>query len=99
MLELMSQSDLLIVPASGILLESFSTGAIVISGMYVDNQKYAFEEFKRQNLIISAEDFSVKAMKNALITAVNLPSKHEKIIDGMQKERMLKKFNSLLDSN
>lgn len=99
MLELMSQSDLLIVPASGILLESFSTGAIVISGMYVDNQKYAFEEFKRQNLIISAEDFSVKAMKNALIKAVNLPSKHEKIIDGMQKERMLKKFNSLLDSN
>lgn len=99
MLELMSQSDLLIVPASGILLESFSTGAIVISGMYVDNQKYAFEEFKRQNLIISAEDFSVKAMRNALIEAMNFPSKHEKIIDGMQRERMLKKFNSLLDSN
>jgi UDP-2,4-diacetamido-2,4,6-trideoxy-beta-L-altropyranose hydrolase len=96
MLKLMSQSDLLIVPASGILLEAFATSAIVISGMYIDNQKYAFEEFKRQNLIISAEDFSVKAIKNALIKVVNFP-KHEKSVDGKQKERMLKKFNSLLD--
>lgn len=99
MLKLMSQSDLLIVPASGILLEAFSTGAMIISGMYVDNQKLAFEEFKRLNLIISAEDFSVKALKDALINVISFPSKHEKSIDGKQKERMLEKFNSLFDSN
>lgn len=97
MLKLMSESDVLIVPASGILLEAFSTGALIISGMYVDNQKYAFKEFKKQNLIISAEDFSTKFIKEALYKVLDFSFKCKKSIDGKQKDRLLKRFNSLLD--
>ena len=96
MLYLMSSSDLLIVPASGILLEAFSTGSLIISGMCVDNQKYSFEEFKRQNLIISAENFSTNNIINALKKAIKSPYKQKKGIDGNQPKRIQYKFLSLI---
>jgi UDP-2,4-diacetamido-2,4,6-trideoxy-beta-L-altropyranose hydrolase len=96
MLNLMSSSDLLIVPASGVLLEAFSTGSFIVSGMCVDNQKYSFEEFKRQNLIISAENFSTNDIIMALNKAIKLPFIQKKSIDGNQPKRIQNKFLSLI---
>ncbi len=98
MIDLMNQSDLLIVPASGILLEAFATGAFLISGMCVDNQKYLFEGFKNQNLIISAGKFTIEEIKIALNNALNRKYIHKKGIDGKQKTRLKHKFLELTSS-
>jgi UDP-2,4-diacetamido-2,4,6-trideoxy-beta-L-altropyranose hydrolase len=99
MVSLLTQSDLVIVPASGILMEAISVGCKSISGMYIENQKYAFREFKIANLIISAENFSENNIRDAIITALDTPFQQKKPIDGNQKERLLSKFRSLCSLN
>lgn len=57
MAELMVESDVAIVPASGILYEAFATKNIIISGMYVDNQSRIYKGFKQMNAFIDAGTF------------------------------------------
>lgn len=99
MVSLLTQSDLVIVPASGILMEAIAVGCKSISGMYIENQKYAFREFKNANLIISAENFSEANIRDAIVKALDTPFQHKRFIDGNQKERLLSKFRSLCSSN
>ena len=95
MLELLKISQLAIVPASGILLEAISAGCLVISGMYADNQKYAFQVFKDQNIIFSAEFFSEKDIHIAIKQVLNSNLSKTIKIDGRQKSRLINKFDSL----
>src|SRR5690606_36344077 len=66
MLELMNDSDVAVAPASGVLLEVLSTGCTVISGKYVDNQKYLHGQYREINAFIDAGDFSKEKLKRAL---------------------------------
>jgi UDP-2,4-diacetamido-2,4,6-trideoxy-beta-L-altropyranose hydrolase len=95
MLSLMAQSDVAIVPSSGILLEVISAGCYVISGMYIENQKYAFQMFKNQNIIISAESFSEESIQGAIEKVLQTTVQQTKKIDGNQKSRLVAKINSL----
>ncbi|HKO80322.1 MAG TPA: UDP-2,4-diacetamido-2,4,6-trideoxy-beta-L-altropyranose hydrolase [Chitinophagaceae bacterium] len=95
MVELMEMSDLAIVPASGILLEAIAVGCIVISGMYVDNQKFVFEEYKKAGLFESAENFSKQHLIKAIDKVFSLPFANDKIIDGCSAQRISKCFRQL----
>jgi UDP-2,4-diacetamido-2,4,6-trideoxy-beta-L-altropyranose hydrolase len=96
MLELLERSDLAIVPSSGILLEVLSVGCKVISGMIVENQKYALNALVFHNAIINAETFSESAIRKAIFVALNSKSDFTKIIDGNQKSRIVDKIKSIV---
>lgn len=95
-LDLMNQSDLAVVPASGILYEVVSSNTPVITGKYVDNQKYFLEQFSRLPSVKSAGNFEeslvIKAI-NEFLSMENLQSKN--YIDGKSSERLRMKFDSL----
>jgi len=95
-LELMNKSDLAIVPASGILYEVISSNTPVITGKYVENQKYFLEQFSQLPYVKNAGNFDetllVKAL-NEFLLMENLESKN--YIDGKSSERLRKKFELL----
>lgn len=95
MLELMKMSDLAIVPASGILLEALAVGCKVISGMYVDNQKFVFEAYKKAGFFESAEDFSKQHLSIAINKGFDWSYPADKIIDGGSGQRIIKCFQQL----
>lgn len=95
MLGLMKASDLAIVPASGILLEVMAAGCRVISGMYVENQRYVFEEYKKAEFFESAEDFSTQYLQNAIKRVFNSPVSNKSLIDGLSGQRVLKTFRQI----
>lgn len=83
MAELMYDSDLAIVPASGILLEAIASGCIVISSCFVKNQEMIFEGFKKLDAAYffnSFEDVNKNALMEFLTTYKFKP--HRKLIDG-----------------
>jgi len=95
MAEIMSASDMAIVPCSTILLEVFAVGCIPISGYFVENQKYFYQNFLSQNAFIDAGNFSETAIGNALNIVLNSDIKITEIIDGKSKSRINKCFQLL----
>lgn len=95
MVELMRSADIVIVPASGILLESLAVGPIIISGMYTDNQKLIFERYKNSGAFISAESFSYDDLYKAVNDALLKKNNHTLFFDGLSGKRILKKFFAL----
>jgi len=95
MAELIAGSDLAIVPASGILLEVLAVGNKVISGIYIENQKYFFEKYNQMNAFINAEDFSDKHLKLALAKSFKQTTKVDRVVDGQSNRRILKIFKQL----
>lgn len=93
MLELMLESELAIVPASGILLESIALGCKIISGMYADNQKHIFSSFKEYGCFISAESFGRTDIISSLNQVINEKIIQLKIIDGKSDMRIRNKFS------
>ncbi|MCF0061292.1 UDP-2,4-diacetamido-2,4,6-trideoxy-beta-L-altropyranose hydrolase [Dyadobacter chenwenxiniae] len=98
MAQRMSEADLCIVPASGILTEALTSGAKIISGMYVGNQRFVFENYKKANAFISAENFSEE---NLLAAVENYFSQEHvsdaPLVDGKSGERIKKLFRQLAD--
>jgi RimJ/RimL family protein N-acetyltransferase len=96
MADLMAEADVAIVPASGILLEALASGCKVVSGMYSDNQKFLFDEYKSLKAFYSAEDFSqeniVYGLNNVMKKQLIL---NETILDGNSHARLLKLFKQL----
>ena len=96
MLDLMQTSDLAIVPSSGILLEVLSLGLKVISGMYVENQKFMFRSYHDARNIINAKNFS----KENLLSAIEKVDNHETAlsckIDGQSGSRIKQLFEGLV---
>ena len=95
MLDLLKVSDLAIVPASGILLEAISTGCAVITGSYVDNQKFIYQYYKRSNLIIDAGQFDIDSIKNAIYLSFEKELFLSRVIDGYSGTRINKLFLGL----
>ncbi|KAA6440707.1 UDP-2,4-diacetamido-2,4,6-trideoxy-beta-L-altropyranose hydrolase [Dyadobacter flavalbus] len=93
----MSEAELCIVPASGILTEALTSGAKIISGMYVDNQRFVFENYKKANAFISAEDFSEENILSAVEKYFSQQSsENAKLVDGKSGERIKKLFQQLV---
>lgn len=94
MAELMSESDIKIVPSSGILYEALATGEIVISGYYTDNQIPNYQAFLGMKAIIGAEKFKEQSLRNAL-SEIDSFSPRQNIIDGKSPARFKKAFMKL----
>lgn len=96
MLALMKDSELAIVPASGLLLEALSVGCKVISGMYIENQKLLYSQYKQANRFIDAGDFSIQNTKKALDKVnLDLNQRTTPLLDGNSPTRLLKLFKQL----
>lgn len=95
LLYIMLESDLAIVPASGILLEVIAVGCIVISGMYAKNQKYVYSNYKNSGSFIDAINFNEVNLTNAIENSLKLNVGNLKIIDGNSGKRLLKLFLQL----
>ncbi|WP_426668535.1 UDP-2,4-diacetamido-2,4,6-trideoxy-beta-L-altropyranose hydrolase [Mucilaginibacter sp. McL0603] len=96
MTNLIEEAQLAIVPASGILQEVLAIGCKVVSGMYVENQKNIFENYRALEAFQSAENFS----DTDLIRAIDASFKDKstfvnKFIDGRSGERLLRQFIEL----
>jgi UDP-2,4-diacetamido-2,4,6-trideoxy-beta-L-altropyranose hydrolase len=96
MLSLMLESDLAIVPSSGILLEAIATGCRIISGMYVNNQKELYEKYKAAGFFKDAGNFNAASTEKAIIESLTDIKPRKKIIDGKSGFRILKKFEYLV---
>jgi UDP-2,4-diacetamido-2,4,6-trideoxy-beta-L-altropyranose hydrolase len=58
MVALMRETDLAIVPASGVMIEALSQRLLVISGHYIENQKKAYHAALAAGFIVGVGDFS-----------------------------------------
>jgi UDP-2,4-diacetamido-2,4,6-trideoxy-beta-L-altropyranose hydrolase len=93
MANLISEAQLAIVPASGILQEVMAIGCRIISGMYAENQKYIFDDYKNLGAFESAGDFSkqdiIKGIDKIIQNGYESPKRY---IDLKSRERLLKCF-------
>jgi len=94
MAKLMIESDAAIVPASGILFEAFATKNVVVSGMYIDNQKKNYEAFKKKNSFIDAGRFGAGEIKLALQQVQEFEPSD--VVDGESPERLLSAIKSVV---
>jgi len=97
MADLIEKANVAIVPSSGILLEAIALGNQLISGMYVDNQKVLFNEYKKMGAFVSAEDFSDPYLRKAIAESLNIKKKPLSLIDGKSGDRIRKLFKQLLN--
>jgi len=95
MLNSIMEAELAIVPASGILFEVMATGCKIISGSYINNQNYVYQNLKKENLIIGIPDFTKQKIKKALTISLNKKTNSPSHIDGNSQNRLLKIFNTL----
>jgi UDP-2,4-diacetamido-2,4,6-trideoxy-beta-L-altropyranose hydrolase len=96
MADLIADAQLAIVPSSGILQEVLAVGNKVISGMYVENQKWFFENYKALGVFESADDFAEESIKKAIDKCYeNTDKQTSRLIDGKSGDRLLKYFNQL----
>lgn len=93
MAELMFEADAAVVPASGILFEAMATKNVVISGMYIDNQKNNYTAFRDRCAFIDAGRFSRNEIESALSHIKEF--KPAEIIDGKSPDRLKKIFKKL----
>jgi UDP-2,4-diacetamido-2,4,6-trideoxy-beta-L-altropyranose hydrolase len=92
---LIAEAGLAIVPASGILQEVLAMGCKIISGMYVDNQKYIFENYYALGAFESAGDFSYQKLVAAINASFKSIDAASGFIDGKSDIRLLNSFNQL----
>lgn len=97
MCDLMLQAQLAIVPASGILQEVMSLNIKTISGMYVENQKFIFENYLQIDAFENAEDFQPDKISNAINNCFKnqIFSTSHRFIDGRSGDRLLNIFKGL----
>lgn len=88
------ESDVAIVPASGILFEALATGNVTISGTYIDNQQEMYSGFKELNAIIDAGKFGDQEIRHA-IQKIDPEKKPKKYIDGKSPDRIRSLFEAL----
>ena len=80
--DLMLNSDLGIIPSSGIVLEALACKMNIISGMYADNQKLLFKYLAENKFITSANNFSKADLNAALLEVVDKRIISNNVIDG-----------------
>ncbi|MFH1119633.1 MAG: UDP-2,4-diacetamido-2,4,6-trideoxy-beta-L-altropyranose hydrolase [Bacteroidota bacterium] len=95
MLETMLDSDLAIVPSSGILFEALASGCLVVSGNYVDNQKLVYENFRDSGCFTDAGNFEIPELTKAINEVINGHTKNPVFIDGNSATRVIRLFDQL----
>lgn len=95
MLNFMKNSDLAIIPASGILLEVLSARCKVISGFYAVNQKDMYTSYKEMDLFIDAKEFEGKDITQAIDLAFDKEIKSFSFFNGLSGKNILSKFIDL----
>lgn len=93
MLSAMQETDIAVVPASGILYEALSTGCKVISGYTADNQKFMYERFRECGYFTDADNFTEIALNKAL-TEIQL---NNKIVVGLIDGKSPKRIRNLIE--
>ncbi len=94
MFEVMSNSSLAIVPASGTLYEALASGCLVMSGYYAENQKNIYEGFKNMSAFFDLNKFeNLDIVKN--ITLGGFLSINLNVIDGLSSARIVDSFKKL----
>lgn len=99
MLDTMLESEVVIVPSSGILFEALAAGCVAISGSYVNNQKFVYEHFKNKGFIVDAGNFSKKSLFSAITTVTVGSINPVHSIDGQSGIRISKLFDQLQKGN
>lgn len=95
-LSAMLESDLAIVPASGILFEVLAVGCIVITGSYINNQDFILKGFLNLKAVIESSNLSKP--RDTLLRVISDTQPHRKsLIDGESKNRIINKITSLLN--
>ncbi|TAH39135.1 MAG: UDP-2,4-diacetamido-2,4,6-trideoxy-beta-L-altropyranose hydrolase [Bacteroidetes bacterium] len=92
MLSKMLETDITIVPTSGVLLEALATGSRVVSGYFVDNHKFIYSHYLKVGAFIDAGDFSDNLIENALLRARQDGGLKEPFFDGHSGARIEKIF-------
>jgi len=95
MLETMLEAELAIVPASGILFEVLAAGCVAITGIYIDNQKLVYENFRNAKHIVDADNFLNKSLYNAISEVWGGCINQVRFIDGKTAIRVSKLFDQL----
>jgi len=95
MCELMSESELAIVPSSSIIYEVMATNCQIISGYYMDNQKLFYDGLKAQNCFYDAGQFESENLIAALHLFLQKPLAKKNIIDKKSPQRISKAFSQL----
>jgi UDP-2,4-diacetamido-2,4,6-trideoxy-beta-L-altropyranose hydrolase len=88
MISLMLQSQLTIVPASGILYEAIALRCFIITGKYTDNQTIFLQEFSKFDNVFSVGDFNDFFLNQALKKVFESTYNPSIIIDGRSGERI-----------
>lgn len=94
MAEKLAETDIAVVPASGMLVEALSMQRVVISGMYIENQKNMYGGFKKLNAFVDAGLFETEQVRTALEHAVDFIP--ETIIDRKSPGRYRTLFEQIL---
>lgn len=96
MLSLMLESDLAIVPASGLLFEVLASEMIALAGYYTENQQKIYSGFRNLNAIYDAGNFN--QLKTALGLIINSDTirQKRKVINGRSNQKILYKFKTIL---
>lgn len=94
--EFMLDSDLAVVPSSGVLFEALALGCDVISSYYIDNQRGIYEGMKKLNAGVFLESFDnldVIRFEQCLVKFKTCT--YRKIIDGLSVLRIQTLINEL----
>jgi UDP-2,4-diacetamido-2,4,6-trideoxy-beta-L-altropyranose hydrolase len=94
MADLMSKTAFAILPCSSILLEGLCAQMKILSGYYIDNQKYVYEGYLDRGWFVDAKSFQELEIQAALL---ELKEKAiiEDVIDGRSMTRIAKAINLL----
>ena len=95
MFYMMMESDLAIVPSSGILFEAIACSCLVASGCYVQNQKAIYKGFSEMNAFIDLKDFKDLNMLKS-IDFKTLSGTRKGIIDGKSGQRINQLFLQII---
>ncbi len=102
MAQLMTESDLAIIPSSGTMLEAMSVGLPVITGYYVPNQEIAAKKFSDAGLALYCGNFLTNFQNNLnnLLNSLTIDNlngmlSRQKEIFGNSSENYLKLFNKI----
>ncbi len=96
MLAVMLEAEIAIVPASGILLESLAVGCVVMSGIYIENQRFIYDNLIKSNSIIDCHNFEPERISFSLFNILRkIKWEQPRLIDGQTTIRIKKIFRQV----
>tara|TARA_Y100000385_G_scaffold291823_1_gene372761 strand:- start:10938 stop:12362 length:1425 start_codon:yes stop_codon:yes gene_type:complete len=98
MAALMARNEYAIIPCSSIFLEALTADMKILSGYYVDNQKYVYDYYLKNNWFADAKSFTETDIKTAL-PELTKRSISTNVIDGKSMGRIKKVIQLLAREN